>query len=85
MCRSIKVLRGAEPPATADEVTAAARQFVRKVSGFPKPSKANQEAFDCAVDEIAAATRRLLEHIGSRAPAPSRHSPMPDRHSPNNP
>jgi hypothetical protein len=64
MCRSIKVLRRADGPATNDETAAAALQYVRKVSGYHKPSKANQEAFDVAVREIAAATDRLLENLG---------------------
>lgn len=66
MCRSIKVLRKLAPPATEQDVTAAALQFVRKVSGFRKPSKANQEAFDDAVAEIAGITQRLLETLESR-------------------
>ena len=60
MCRSIKVLRRPDTPATAPEISAAALQFVRKVSGFRKPSQANQEAFEGAVREVAAATERLL-------------------------
>jgi hypothetical protein len=60
MCRSIKVLRHPETPVTTEEISAAALQFVRKVSGFHKPSKANQPVFDEAVREIAAATERLL-------------------------
>jgi hypothetical protein len=64
MCRSIKVLRRPAAVATEDEISAAALQFVRKVSGFHKPSKANQEAFDQAVREIARATRDLLETVG---------------------
>jgi hypothetical protein len=67
MCRSIKTLRRADEPATEEEIEAAALQFVRKVSGFRKPSRANEEAFDTAVDEIALASRRLLESIGSRS------------------
>ena len=63
MCRSIKTLRSAEIPATDDDVTAAALQFVRKVSGYRKPSRANAEAFDNAVSEIAAATDRLLHSL----------------------
>jgi hypothetical protein len=61
MCRSIKVLRRADTPATAPEISAAALQFVRKVSGFRKPSRANQEAFEAAVNEVAQATERLLD------------------------
>jgi hypothetical protein len=64
MCRSIKVLRRPDQPATAEELNGAALQFVRKISGFHKPSKANQEAFDRAVHEISMAGGRLLEAIG---------------------
>ena len=63
MCRSIKQLRHPEAPVTEEEVWAAALQYVRKISGYRVPSRANQEAFDAAVAEVAAATRRLLEHI----------------------
>jgi hypothetical protein len=63
MCRSIKVLRRPEEPATADEVSQAALQFVRKISGYNKPSKVNQEAFDKAVREIADASQRLLDEV----------------------
>jgi hypothetical protein len=63
MCRSIKVLRRPEEPATSDEVSQAALQFVRKISGYNKPSKANQEAFEKAVREIAEASQRLLEQV----------------------
>ncbi|HEY3071784.1 MAG TPA: DUF2277 domain-containing protein [Candidatus Limnocylindrales bacterium] len=69
MCRSIKTLRRADEPATDDEIHAAALQFVRKVSGYRVPSRANTEAFDDAVDEIAEAARRLLESIASRQTA----------------
>ena len=61
MCRNIRTLHNFEPPATRDEVHAAAVQYVRKISGATKPSQANQEAFDQAVAEVEAATRRLLE------------------------
>jgi hypothetical protein len=64
MCRSIKVLRKPGEPATADEFNAAALQFVRKISGFHKPSKANQESFERAVAEVAEASRKLLESVG---------------------
>ena len=60
MCRSIKTLRGADPAPTADDATAAALQYVRKVSGYRSPSRANAPAFDAAVDEISAVTTRLL-------------------------
>ena len=63
MCRSIKQLRNVEMPATEDEVRAAALQFVRKVSGYRKPSKVNQEAFDQAVEEITQVTQHLLSHL----------------------
>jgi hypothetical protein len=63
MCRSIKLLRVPDHPATDDELTGAALQFIRKISGFRKPSRANQAAFDSAVAEVAASSRRLLEHL----------------------
>ena len=63
MCRSIKQLRNVEMPATEDEVRAAALQFVRKVSGYRKPSNVNQEAFDEAVEEITQVTQHLLSHL----------------------
>ncbi len=63
MCRSIKTLRKMEPPATDEEIQAAALQFVRKVSGFRKPSRVNEDVYDKAVAEIADATRRLLEGL----------------------
>ena len=69
MCRSIKTLRAYDEPATADDVEAAALQFVRKISGYRKPSRANAEVFDAAVDEIAAATRRLLDNLVVRPPS----------------
>ena len=64
MCRSIKVLRRPGQPATTEELDSAALQFVRKISGFQKPSKANQEAFERAVREVSAASNRLLASIG---------------------
>jgi hypothetical protein len=63
MCRSIKTLRSADIPASDEEVRAAALQYVRKVSGYRKPSKRNQAAFDQAVDQIAAATQQLLADL----------------------
>ena len=63
MCRSIKTLRNAEVPATEDEIRAAALQFVRKVSGYRKPSKVNEAAFERAVEEIARSTQKLLQNI----------------------
>jgi hypothetical protein len=74
MCRSIKLLRNPGQPATAAEVDAAALQFVRKISGFRVPSKANQEAFDRAVREVSAASARLLETLPAAAPRTPRHS-----------
>jgi hypothetical protein len=65
MCRSIKTLRGPEP-ASSDEVRAAALQFVRKVSGYRVPSRANSEIFEATVDEIAAASRRMLDSLTTR-------------------
>ena len=65
MCRSIKQLRQPDQPPTEAEVEAAALQFVRKVSGYRAPSRANQEAFEAAVAEITRATRRLLERVGT--------------------
>ncbi len=69
MCRSIKVLRERDVPATDDEIAAAALQYVRKISGYRAPSKANEVAFDAAVDEIAIASKRLLTSLryGARA------------------
>ncbi|MET0822364.1 MAG: DUF2277 domain-containing protein [Aeromicrobium sp.] len=72
MCRNIRVLHNFEPPTTDDEVREAALQFVRKVSGSTRPSQANAEAFERAVDEIAAATRRLLDGLVTKAPPKSR-------------
>jgi hypothetical protein len=72
MCRNIKPLFNFEPPATAEEIRAAATQFVRKVSGFNKPSKANEAAFRGAVDEIAAVTDRLLSTLATSAPPKDR-------------
>ena len=63
MCRSIKPLRLPDRPATEQEIQEAALQFVRKVSGYRKPSRANQPAFDAAVQEIAAATQKMLENL----------------------
>ena len=72
MCRNIRTLHNFEPPATPDEVQAAALQYVRKVSGSAKPSTANQEAFDHAVHEVAHATRHLLEALVTTAPPKDR-------------
>ena len=72
MCRSILTLFNFEPPATDDDVRAAALQYVRKRSGDRSPSQANQAVFDAAVDEIAAATARLLDGLTTRAPTRDR-------------
>lgn len=72
MCRNIRPLHNFEPPATDDEVTSAALQFVRKVAGATKPSAANQAAFDRAVAEIAHATRHLLDDLVTTAPPKDR-------------
>jgi hypothetical protein len=67
MCRNIHTLFNFEPPATDDEVRDAALQYVRKISGFTKPSQANEQAFVSAVDEVAQATRRLVDHLVTTA------------------
>lgn len=72
MCRNIRTLHNFDPPATADEVQAAAVQYVRKVSGSTKPSAANQQAFELAVEEVATATRRLLAGLTTSAPPKDR-------------
>ncbi len=66
MCRSIKKLRSAEAPATPNEIEAAARQFVRKVSGYRRPSRANEVAFEQAIAEISTATEKLLSNLVTR-------------------
>jgi hypothetical protein len=68
MCRNIRTLFNFEPTATDEEVRAASLQFVRKISGFTKPSQANQAAFDRAVDEVARAARRLLDGLTTASP-----------------
>jgi hypothetical protein len=72
MCRNIKMLFNFDPPVTDEEVRASSLQYVRKVSGFSKPSKANEEAFNAAVDEIAAASMRLLSRLETQAPPRNR-------------
>ena len=72
MCRSIKTLFNFDPPVSEEDIRAAALQFVRKVSGFNTPSKANEAAFHAAVDEIAAASRKLLSALETNAPAKNR-------------
>ena len=72
MCRNIRTLFNFEPPATEDEIRAASLQFVRKVSGFNKSSVANEAAFNQAVDDIAAAARRLVDGLATNAPPRNR-------------
>lgn len=72
MCRNIKILFNFDPPVTDDEIRAASLQFVRKISGFQKPSKANEAAFHAAIDEVAAASTRLLRSMETNAPPKNR-------------
>ena len=72
MCRNIRTLFNFEPPATHDEIRASALQFVRKLSGFTHPSKANEPAFERAVDEVAEVARRLIDALQTSAPARDR-------------
>jgi hypothetical protein len=74
MCRNIRTLYNFEPPATEDEVRAAALQYVRKISGFSKPSRANEEAFERAIDAVAAASGELLSALVTNAPAKDREA-----------
>jgi hypothetical protein len=76
MCRNIRPLFNYEPPVGEDEVRAAALQYVRKISGFTKPSKANEVAFAAAVDEIAEASRRLLASLATTAPPKNREAEL---------
>ena len=72
MCRNIRTLHNSEPPASDDEVRAAARQYVRKISGSQRPSHANHDAFERAVDEVTAASARLLDSLVTVAPPKDR-------------
>jgi hypothetical protein len=72
MCRNIKTLFNFEPPATDEEVRAASLQFVRKLSGFTRPSRANEEAFDRAVEDVAAVARTLIDSLVTSAPSRDR-------------
>jgi hypothetical protein len=72
MCRNIRTLHNFEPPATSEEVQAAALQYVRKIAGFTKPSRANADAFDRAVEEVAAVSQRLLDSLVTNAPPRNR-------------
>ncbi|HME14403.1 MAG TPA: DUF2277 domain-containing protein [Mycobacterium sp.] len=76
MCRNITELRGLEPAATSEEIAAAARQYVRKVSGITHPSSANAEAFEVAVAEVAATTARLLDALPPRRQPPKTSPPL---------
>lgn len=72
MCRNIKTLHNFDPPATDDEIRASALQFVRKLSGFTRPSKANEDAFNHAVDSVSAAARELVDTLVTNAPPRNR-------------
>ena len=72
MCRNIRTLFNFDPPATDEEIRASAIQFVRKLSGFTKPSKANEEAFDRAIDEVTDVARRLIQSLDTTAPPKNR-------------
>jgi hypothetical protein len=74
MCRNIKTLFNFEPPATDDEIRASAVQFVRKLSGFTKPSRVNEPAFDRAVEEVSAAARTLIDSLVTNAPSKNREA-----------
>ena len=74
MCRNIKTLYNFEPPATRDEIRAASMQFVRKVSGFAKPSKANEDTFERAVEHVSRATAELLDSLVTGAPQRDRET-----------
>jgi hypothetical protein len=74
MCRSIKTLYNFEPPATEEEIRAASLQFVRKISGYGKPSQVNEQPFNAAVEEVAAAAQRLLGSLQTRAEPRERQS-----------
>ena len=74
MCRNIRTLFNFEPPASEDEIRASALQFVRKLSGFTNPSRANQAAFDRAVDDVAGVARRLLSSLETASPAKNREA-----------
>lgn len=74
MCRNIKTLFNFDPPATDEEIRAASLQFVRKLSGFTAPSKANEAVFHRAIDEVAAVARRLIDDLETNAPAKNREA-----------
>jgi hypothetical protein len=72
MCRNIRTLYNFDPPATEEEIRAASLQYVRKISGFNKPSRANEEAFERAIEEVTSASAKLLEHLVTNAPPKDR-------------
>ena len=80
MCRNIKTLANFEPPATDDEIRASALQFVRKLSGTTKPSRANEDAFNLAVDEVTAAANKLVHSLKTTAPPRNREVEMQKAH-----
>jgi hypothetical protein len=81
MCKNIRTLHNFDPPATEEEVRSAALQYVRKISGTNAPSRANVEAFDRAIDEVSAATTRLLEGLTTIAPPKNREVEAAKRHA----
>ena len=81
MCRNIRTLHNFEPPATKEEIHDAALQYVRKISGSTKPSQANEEAFDRAVEEVAKATEKLLDRLVTSAPPKDREVEAAKRHA----
>jgi hypothetical protein len=81
MCRNIKILFNFDPPVTPEEIRAASLQFVRKISGFNKPSKTNEGAFMAAVDEIAAIATRLLRSLETNAPSRNREQEAEKAHA----
>ncbi len=81
MCRNIRTLYNFEPPATDDEIRAAALQFVRKISGFTKPSEANEKAFDRAVEEVARTSSKLLKSLKTTASPRNREAEMARAHA----
>ena len=74
MCRNIRTLHNFEPPATAEEIRASAIQFVRKLSGFTRPSKANEAAFERAIEQVSAAARELIDSLETNAPPRNREA-----------
>jgi hypothetical protein len=81
MCRNIKTLFNFDPPATDEEIRAASLQFVRKLSGFNAPSRANEEAFNAAIDEVASVARRLIDSLETSAPPKNREEEAAKAHA----